>query len=268
MYEIFREHPDIFVPKIKDIYFFDRFYDNGIDWYLNFFNAHTTEKAVGEICHDYLYSREVARRINKHLPDVKLIVCLRERLDFTKSMYLYDKSIFQYFTRKQYASEIDFYQFACHPKIISLSDYNKNLSPYLEIFEKNKMLIKYYDELKMDPIAFAKDIFNFLGVTQSFKPPSLYRFINVAREPRNQFFADLVYKIGQIIRKSGHPEILGKTKRNYLFEKIIYRPINKIDLLNRLSSEQINTLNNIYTAGYHELPGLTGKPLPRNWSKV
>ena len=37
LYEIMLQHPEIFVPRIKDPYFFDRFYEKGLDWYLRLF---------------------------------------------------------------------------------------------------------------------------------------------------------------------------------------------------------------------------------------
>ena len=90
MYNILSQHPECYVPTIKDIYFFDQFYYKGIDWYLSFFkDASHNYKAVGELSHDYLYSKKAAERIFFHYPKVKLITCLRNPIDRTFSNYLF-----------------------------------------------------------------------------------------------------------------------------------------------------------------------------------
>ena len=35
LYEILREHPEVFVPTAKDTQFFDYYFDKGFDWYLS-----------------------------------------------------------------------------------------------------------------------------------------------------------------------------------------------------------------------------------------
>ena len=61
MYEILREHPDVFVPLAKDIYFFDKHYDRGLQWYRSFFASAGGRRAIGELSHDY-YLRPRPRR--------------------------------------------------------------------------------------------------------------------------------------------------------------------------------------------------------------
>ena len=66
LYQILRGHPECHVPELKDIYFFDRFYARGLDWYLSLFDsAAPGARAVGELSHDYLFSPAAAERIAK-----------------------------------------------------------------------------------------------------------------------------------------------------------------------------------------------------------
>ena len=39
LHNIFRQHPECYVPPIADPYFFDKNYDRGMDWYLDLFSA-------------------------------------------------------------------------------------------------------------------------------------------------------------------------------------------------------------------------------------
>ena len=44
------------MPAAKDLYFFDRYYDRGRDWYLGqFADATAKHQVVGEVCQDYLF---------------------------------------------------------------------------------------------------------------------------------------------------------------------------------------------------------------------
>ncbi|TRZ40963.1 sulfotransferase [Robertkochia marina] len=74
------EHPLVLPPKIKEIHYFDLSYDRGTGWYRSLFplkkelNGHIT----GEASPLYLYYPEVPSRIKELLPEVKLIVLLRD----------------------------------------------------------------------------------------------------------------------------------------------------------------------------------------------
>ena len=72
-----RDHPQVFLPKMKQSYFFDRNYKNGIDWYMERFKEiEPQQKAVGEIATGYCLPESVPR-LAKHFPDVKLLMVMR-----------------------------------------------------------------------------------------------------------------------------------------------------------------------------------------------
>ena len=76
LYEILRQHPECYVPPIKDIYYFDKHYERGLNWYLSFFkHAELTHKAIGELSHDYLFSKTATDRIANDFPNIKMIFC-------------------------------------------------------------------------------------------------------------------------------------------------------------------------------------------------
>ena len=56
LHEVLLTHPQVFMPVAeKDLYFFDRYYDRGLDWSLSqFASATPTQVVVGEVCQDYL----------------------------------------------------------------------------------------------------------------------------------------------------------------------------------------------------------------------
>jgi len=60
-----------------------RNWKRGFDWYKENFEG----KISGEKCANYLESKKAMRRISKHLPDVKLIACVRNPADRAYSQY-------------------------------------------------------------------------------------------------------------------------------------------------------------------------------------
>ena len=76
-----RDHPQVFLPKMKQSYFFDRNYKNGIDWYMERFKEiEPQQKAVGEIATGYCLP-EAIQDMAKHFPDVKLMMVMRNPVD-------------------------------------------------------------------------------------------------------------------------------------------------------------------------------------------
>ena len=68
LYQLFRTHPEIYVPAIKDLYFFDRYYGRGFEWYASFYTGWADETYGVEVCHDYLRSEAAAARIGSLEP--------------------------------------------------------------------------------------------------------------------------------------------------------------------------------------------------------
>lgn len=65
----------------KEIRFFDRYYNKGLDWYFSRFPEKAAGEITGEATPMYMYRTLAAQRIKQDLPDVKLIVMLRNPVD-------------------------------------------------------------------------------------------------------------------------------------------------------------------------------------------
>lgn len=87
LYQYIIQHPDILPASHKEMRFFDKFYDYGIDWYRYHFERYEREKVTGEASPEYLYNIQTPIRIKKHFPNSKLIVLLRNPVDRAYSNY-------------------------------------------------------------------------------------------------------------------------------------------------------------------------------------
>jgi hypothetical protein len=268
LFEICREHPGIFVAEAKDIMFFDRYYERGMDWYRTQFESAGRCDAIGEFSHDYFLKEESADRILRQLPDAKILACLREPVDRTFSEYLYDKTYFQFVSAEQYESGMSFEEFARLPRIRNRSDYAVNLQYFYDRFPREQILVEFYEDLQADPRGFARRIFKFLEVDPDFDPPSLYRTVNPARQARSPLIAKLAYRTGQMLRRFGYPQVVGSFKRNPWFTRMLYREYGSENLAKPAIPASVRAR---LSAWYHrhddQLSTLIGRPLPLSWQQ-
>ena len=138
LYQLCCEHPDIFVPIIKDIYFFDQEFERGADWYFSYFSGVRPGQKVGEISHDYLFSQEACERIHQILPDVTILICVREPIDWLLSRYMFDLG------RRNLAgvSLIDFAREDINGKETRIGS---NLRMYRQLFAKENIHVLFFD---------------------------------------------------------------------------------------------------------------------------
>ena len=89
LHETLIKHPDVYLTPAKDLYYFDRYYDRGPEWYAAQFRDARGEEVVGEVCQDYLFHPEAAARIRETLGPVRVMVSLRDPVERAWSSYLY-----------------------------------------------------------------------------------------------------------------------------------------------------------------------------------
>jgi hypothetical protein len=254
IFEVLREHPEVFVPVAKDIQFFDYNYEKGIDWYLSFFRPGIGKKAVGELSHDYLYYEEAATRIKGHLPDVLLLCCLREPVEETMSAFLQQR-------KEELSKDTTFEEYAFQEQTLKLCDYYYNLLPYYKLFPRENILVLFFDDLRSNPTLFAKRIFEFLGVDPDFVPRTLERRVLPASEPRSFWFAHMAYNMSLILRRLGFANLIGAVKRNRTFLRLVFKTTEK----QSISPETKGRIREHYRERYRALPELIGQPLPERW---
>ncbi len=89
LFAYIQKHPQVLLPYKKEINFFNKHFDKGIDWYLSHFPVITDSEnfITGEATTQYIFTPEVERRIYNSFADVKIIIMLRDPIDRTISDY-------------------------------------------------------------------------------------------------------------------------------------------------------------------------------------
>jgi hypothetical protein len=172
LYDRLRRHPDVFMPEVKEIHYFNQLDSNhqprrnyerhGFEWYEDHFRAREGEAAVGEVTPMYLCDKQASKRIRTHLPNVRLVACLRYPTDRAYSHYWMARGK-EHMTRsfREVVQKRTL-------RFIERGRYGKQLERYLSQFNRSQILVLVHEELFADPVQHLNAISSFLGVEDTF----------------------------------------------------------------------------------------------------
>ena len=93
LYELLKRHPQVFLAEPKEQHFFSLHWHRGADWYRRQFASAAASQICGEITPYYLFHPEAPARIQSLLPNVKLIVLLRDPVERALSQYFHSRRL-------------------------------------------------------------------------------------------------------------------------------------------------------------------------------
>lgn len=258
LYEALRTHHQVYLSPVKELFFFDRFYQKGWRWYGRYFrDAREDHRVVGEICHDYLFSPLACQRIASDLPSVKLMVCLREPVQRAFSEYLYRFKVGDLACDFETAlEEID--------DLIDHGRYIKHLSRYLEHFKRDQIFVAIFDDLVVNPQRFFDCLCDFLGLEHIGLPGELRQRVLPAAKPRLRRVAKFARGISWKVRRMGFPGVVGRIKESALLDRVLYSPYQPNERP-RISSETRERLHEIFAPEVEQLDTLLGTNLSARW---
>jgi hypothetical protein len=175
LYNCLKEHPELFLPDVKEVSFFNRDYEKGLHYYSNYFRGAETFKSVGEVTPGYLYCKDCPERIAECLPAAKMIVVLRNPVERAYSAY-------QFFMTKR--STISFEDaISKNADLLENGLYHEQLERYFSHYRRNQFLILLYDDLKQDNLGTIRKVYEFIGVDPAYEPSWVEKTVNVNMLP-------------------------------------------------------------------------------------
>jgi hypothetical protein len=222
LHEVLILHPEMYFTEAKDLYFFSRCYDRGLDWYgAQFRGARPEHKIIGEVSPDYLVHPEAPERIRACLgTDVRLMVTLREPAARAFSHYLY--------LRKHGLAAPTFIQTARNtPGMLDEGRYATNLRRYLGRFDRKSLYLGVFDDLQADPQAFLDDVTNWLEVDRQIISPELLEARLPAGSARWLPLAMAAKGGANWVRGHDRADLVGRIKRSALVQRALYKPIGE-----------------------------------------
>jgi hypothetical protein len=219
LYRVLADHPDVFMAPEKGTYFFDSHFERGYDWYLQQFRRVNDEKIVGEISHGYLHSPDAAARIAERMPQVKLMVCLREPTDRAFSAYLDSVKNGRFSGSFEEALEEN-------TSLIERGCYASCIERYLDRFGREQLHVQAFDDLKSDPQQCADELFRFLDVPTRILTEGDRKKAMPAALPRSKVAMQIAKSAARKLGRVGLKTVRGRLKRSSLVRNVLYRPLS------------------------------------------
>jgi hypothetical protein len=183
LYRYLCRHSQISPAIRKEVHYFDLNYDRGIDWYKAFFpytrELQKKEAITGEASPLYMYLKEVPNRIKKDLPEVKLIVLLRNPIDRAISHFeFYRAKGIEHRSQEEYLNEFNYSinsMVEFEKKLKNTNDkrslsyvtrglYSEQLERIFDKFDRDNLKIVVSEELFTHPQENVKSLFKFLNL--------------------------------------------------------------------------------------------------------
>jgi hypothetical protein len=185
LYQEMLRHPEIRGSLTKEVHFFDANFERGVDWYSGMFPRSSPDSKMirGEASPAYIFHPDGVRRIAQTLPDVRLIVTLRDPVQRALSHYKHERRLgFETATTFEEALELEdgrvsaeFEQLADRSLSTSFAVghfgytrrglYADQLKRAAAMIGRDKLLVLISEEMFTDPVAARTAALEFVGAT-------------------------------------------------------------------------------------------------------
>ena len=205
LYTYLKQHPDIFMPKVKEPMFFNNYKQENnyfvrgrktkkirtLEAYTTLFDDIKNEKAIGEASPAYIYNEKAPELIKEEIPNVKIIAILRQPISRAYSNFLHAKRAnrepigkFEDALNEEKNRIQNNWSPLYHYKAQGF--YFQQLKRYFEHFPKKNIQIYLFEEFIKNPQKITKEIFKFLEVNDNFIPDTSKK-TNVSGTPKGVF---------------------------------------------------------------------------------
>jgi hypothetical protein len=184
LYEMLRRHPQIFMPDVKEPFFFANdlrslagvtsspMLPQTLEDYLELFEPAAPGQIAGEATPSYLRSATAAGEIAELRPDARIIAILREPASFVRSMHLQlvqEHAETESDLRKAFANEERIRE---GRRVLRYSDhvrYAEQLRRFHDTFPSEQVLVLIYDDFRRDNEATVRRVLRFLEVDEGVR---------------------------------------------------------------------------------------------------
>jgi len=178
------DHPEIFIPEIKEPNFFAMAWRRGWDWYTDLF-AEANGRLSGEGSTFYTaknFEDKVVDHLVEHYPDSKFIFIARNPYTRIESSYReHHHSGHKYGVHVPHDLEETLRSF---PNIMDDTSYWSRLSAYRQRFSDDRIHILFFEDLMKDQGRELEKCFEFLGVDSTIKIANPKRQLNPGSRKR------------------------------------------------------------------------------------
>jgi hypothetical protein len=188
LYRMLRKHPQVHMPRTKELHYFDFHYDRGPEWYAAQFRPGRWEWRRGEATPNYMWGPLARQRLIEDLPQARIIAILRNPVDRAYSHYWHDRRRRE-MERHDRTVQPTFEQALARERpatfghlvaasggvppdpdgptrgtFVLRGEYADQLEPYLAAYDRDRVHLVLLDDLVADREGTLRDLFGFLHV--------------------------------------------------------------------------------------------------------
>ena len=195
LWSYLKQHPEVFMCKPKEPNFFvfeglklphysgpsdektliRKLYKNNVsdfESYQALFQNAGEAKAIGEASVRYLYIPEVPERIKKYLPNIKMIIILRNPVNRLYSQYVMNvRDLLEPLPISEALAAEDErvnQNWDCAWHYTRMSNYYHQIKRYLDLFSPQQIKVIIYEDFVRDTTGVMQEVYDFIDVDNSF----------------------------------------------------------------------------------------------------
>jgi hypothetical protein len=162
---VFENSASILTPNKKELFYYNLNYEKGLNWYQSWYDFEQKVDApyVCDVTPSYFRSNKAIARISETAPDAKLLILVRHPVYRSFSHYVH--------RLRHVALKLESYDCSFEEVLAGASGhgvvfpkYHEHLSRWLEVFQRDNILVLSYEEDLFQPPRVEKKLHDFLAV--------------------------------------------------------------------------------------------------------
>ncbi len=261
IHELLSANAEVLLPAgVKETFFFDRYYEKGMDWYLSHFKRPRKDapgpRKIVDVAPSYFNNSRVAERIKRHVLRPTIICTLRDPVARSLSLY---QHLHRYgWTNRSLAEAIEQYPF-----LVTGSQYHARLVEWWRVFGEGSVHVLFYDDLAGNPAGFSACLQQLLHLDALEIGESAGRVVNQAGGPRSYWLAKSARLVATWLRESRAYAVIEILRRLGLKEVLyggraagpVHVAAEDVKMLRSLLSEDLGRLR----SAVHSVPSAWGE---------
>lgn len=178
LYHLLQLHPQVYLPECKEVHYFSLEAYRPMMWYEAHFTKANKDQLCGDITPYYLFHPECPPRIQRVLPNAKLVVLVRDPVDRALSQYFHacrlgfeDLGLEEALNAEEArlwghetVLKVKCAHHISHQRhsYLSRSRYEQQLRRYLHYFDKNQLMVIRSETLYQDTTETWSNLLDFL----------------------------------------------------------------------------------------------------------
>ncbi|MHA6297928.1 sulfotransferase family protein [Devosia sp. CAU 1758] len=264
LFRVLQEHPDVYIPPMKEIGYFSRYYERGARWYEQQFSGASVNAITGDMTTSYLHHPHAVDRIFADAYGAKVIVSLRNPIERDYSAYLHNlrngKAQGSFFEELQSPTS-EHYGW-----IVQAGQYATTIKK-LRQFPPETILPIIFDDIKKSPADVASSVFSFLEIRNLEIGDTLTKKVNETKSARNIPLISVARLIRKFMRDNNMDRMYSRLRDSRLITSVLYENSKYKIPQSAMSLDEFEAMKGYYERQITAVEEFVSRPLP-HWRET